>query len=277
MPVTILLYHAVDDTGSFLSVPPAAFGAQMRAVRDAGRPVMSASQLAARIAAGAPPADAVCITFDDGYLSVARNAWPVLRAFGLPATVFLAHDAMGGRPDWMRRRFADVFVDDVAQAEAALDRFMPARAVRAPALRRDRLGAFRRAAELPIMGWPEARALAAEGLDFGAHTLSHPVLPGLPPTALAREIGLGRQRIEAALGRPVTTFAYPYGDHDAASERAVAEAGFEAAVTTAPGAADDAVAQRFRLPRNGIWPHEGYLRMRLRLSVFARAARRAAA
>lgn len=272
MAVTILLYHAVDDSGSILSVPPAAFRVQMRAVRACGRPVMTASELARRIAAGNPPSDAVCITFDDGYRSVAREAWPVLREFGLPATVFLTHDAMGREPFWMRDRFAALFDADQAQAEAAIDRFMPRRAVRSPALRRDRLGAFRRAASLPIMDWPEARALADAGLDFGAHTLTHPVLPTLSEAAQRREIGLGRQRVEAAMGRPMTCFAYPYGDHDAVSVRAVAEAGFDLAVTTAPGSARRPAEMRYLLPRDGIWPHEGYLRLRLRLSGAMRAA-----
>lgn len=58
----------------------------------------------------------------------------------------------------------------------------------------------------------ELRELASgELVEIGAHTLTHPVLSLLPPDQQQHEIGGSRRRLEALIGRNITTFAYPYG------------------------------------------------------------------
>lgn len=77
----------------------------------------------------------------------------------------------------------------------------------------------------------DLRALAAAGHAIGCHTETHPDLTRLPAPDLEREIAGSRRALEDALGRPVTTFAYPDGAYDARVTRAVREAGFVAAFT----------------------------------------------
>lgn len=266
MSLVILLYHAVDDTGSFLSVPPATFRRHMEAVRASGRPVLDCATLARQIAAGGVPRGAVCITFDDGYRSVAEAAWPVLRDLGLPATMFVPSRLMGDRARWLEQHFPAVFGDDDAAALAALDAAVPPGSIRDAALRTRRLAAFRGSARLPIMGWEEVRALRREGLDIGAHTLTHPFLSRLAPAQQEAEIRGSREEIADAIGERVASFAYPYGDRDAATVRAVAQAGFTIAVTSDAGVNDDPARHPQELRRVGVWPHVGGLRMRFMLS-----------
>jgi len=75
------------------------------------------------------------------------------------------------------------------------------------------------------------RALA-QGFEIGGHTLSHPRLPGIDEARLLPEIAGGKQSLEEILGRPITTFSYPYGKHSRRVRRAVIEAGFTGARTT---------------------------------------------
>ncbi len=99
----------------------------------------------------------------------------------------------------------------------------------------DRLRAWAGAAdevrpEFRAMNPDEMRELADGGLiEVGAHTITHPSLPPLTPEALQHETNHCRERLEEILGRAVTSFAYPYGDHDDAVVRAVAGAGYETA------------------------------------------------
>jgi peptidoglycan/xylan/chitin deacetylase (PgdA/CDA1 family) len=72
-------------------------------------------------------------------------------------------------------------------------------------------------------------------ITIGAHTRTHPALTGLSPEQLEEEISGSRSDLEAALGRPVTTFAYPYGLFDEVVRAAVERAGFGAACTVVPG------------------------------------------
>ena len=86
------------------------------------------------------------------------------------------------------------------------------------------------------MTWDEIRELDAEGMEIGCHTLTHLILPKLKSDdMLRREIVAAKEMIEAHIGHPVTSLAYPFGQYD---ERVVAiarEAGFTSARSTWPG------------------------------------------
>lgn len=108
----------------------------------------------------------------------------------------------------------------------------------------------------------EVEAIAQGGLiEAGAHTVTHPVLSTLP-TALQRdEIQQSKASLEKILGRPVTSFAYPYGNYSAETVPIVREAGFTCACSTLPGVVGGDT-DRFQLPRVQIedWDGEEFSR-----------------
>jgi len=57
----------------------------------------------------------------------------------------------------------------------------------------------------------QVRALAAAGVEIGAHTHSHPKLDQLPDALLRRELGDSRALLQDCIGEPVTALAYPFG------------------------------------------------------------------
>ena len=92
--VPILMYHAVADEPSSatlsLSVTPRALEEQLRHLVERGFTGLTFSDLAdAFRTGGALPDRPVAITFDDGYADFADEAWPILRRYGFPATVFV--------------------------------------------------------------------------------------------------------------------------------------------------------------------------------------------
>ncbi len=90
--------------------------------------------------------------------------------------------------------------------------------------------------ELPLgtclLSWDEARELSAAGIEIAGHSVSHAVLPNLPPARARAEIEGCRDEIQRKVGERPRHFAYPNGYHNAAVRRLVAASGFEAAVTT---------------------------------------------
>jgi peptidoglycan/xylan/chitin deacetylase (PgdA/CDA1 family) len=88
--VRILTYHAIDDTPENpFSVSPAQFAAQMALLKASFR-VIALSEAVAYLQGQAElTQNAVVITFDDGLLDNYQHAYPVLREFNLPATMFL--------------------------------------------------------------------------------------------------------------------------------------------------------------------------------------------
>ena len=58
--------------------------------------------------------------------------------------------------------------------------------------------------------WPEVRELHRAGIEFGAHTVNHPVLYDLSLADIERELVTSKAQIEAELASEVASFAYPY-------------------------------------------------------------------
>jgi peptidoglycan/xylan/chitin deacetylase (PgdA/CDA1 family) len=93
----ILLYHRIDRPLSTLppitqrlTVAPRGFAAEMSWVRKHGFHPVTQRQLFAALEAGKPlPCRPLLVTFDDGYADVLRYAAPVLRRFGMPATMYV--------------------------------------------------------------------------------------------------------------------------------------------------------------------------------------------
>jgi peptidoglycan/xylan/chitin deacetylase (PgdA/CDA1 family) len=86
------------------------------------------------------------------------------------------------------------------------------------------------------MSWDEVRKLRAAGMQIGCHTMTHPYLTRVrDDQGLKREILGARQRIEAEIGTPVTSIAYPFGQYNERVVAAVREAGFTSARSTWPG------------------------------------------
>jgi peptidoglycan/xylan/chitin deacetylase (PgdA/CDA1 family) len=74
----------------------------------------------------------------------------------------------------------------------------------------------------------ETVELAKGGLiEIGAHTISHPSLPALSPAQQVQEIAGCRAKLREMIGGDVTSFAFPYGDHDERTAAAVADAGYQ--------------------------------------------------
>jgi peptidoglycan/xylan/chitin deacetylase (PgdA/CDA1 family) len=71
----------------------------------------------------------------------------------------------------------------------------------------------------------------AAGVDVGGHTVNHVVLANVALAEARREVRGCADQIEAELGERPRHFAFPNGYYTPAVQRAVAEAGFEAAVT----------------------------------------------
>ncbi len=101
------------------------------------------------------------------------------------------------------------------------------------------------------LGSAEIVRLAEAGIEVGGHTLTHPVLSALPVEQQQTEISLGKRRLEGILGRPVRSFAYPYGarkDYTVETVEIVRQAGFVCACANYPGMAQ-IDTDVFQLPR----------------------------
>lgn len=105
-----------------------------------------------------------------------------------------------------------------------------------------------------------ARALHAEGMELGGHSMTHPDLRNLETGQLRAELSECKDAIEAIAGEPCRTFAYPFGLFEQREERAVAAAGYEMALAWLPGP-----WKPFATPRLPAPPRHGARRLALKM------------
>jgi peptidoglycan/xylan/chitin deacetylase (PgdA/CDA1 family) len=99
----IIMYHSVGEEGKIpagygakLNVSPAAFEKQMKFLHKFNYNVIPLEELIERVKNRLPiPHGTIAITFDDGLKNNFLNAYPVLKKYDLPATIFVALDFVG--------------------------------------------------------------------------------------------------------------------------------------------------------------------------------------
>jgi peptidoglycan/xylan/chitin deacetylase (PgdA/CDA1 family) len=119
----ILMYHKVDEMPPGARhrrnyVRPEQFAAHLAALARWGFRTISFDEwLAYRQGRGALPRRPIILTFDDGYRSTYRIAWPILRRFGCTATVFLVSSLIGGTNAWDADEIQEPSLDAAEIAE----------------------------------------------------------------------------------------------------------------------------------------------------------------
>lgn len=291
--LSILIYHQVLATADPMrpSEPTAeVFDWQMRLLRDYFTP-LSLDEALAHLQHNTLPANAVCVTFDDGYINNLTVAQPILAKYGIPATVYIATGFSQGQNMW-NDRVIHLFADTTRSALQLDDTVVslsdwPDRRSKAqlwlkslkylPFEQRlakvNQYYAQNQATEqAPLMMNPaQLQQLAASGVTLGAHTVHHPILKVLPEQQQLQEISTSKQQLESWLGKPVLHFAYPNGaegiDFDDATVKLVRQAGFTSAVVTNWGVSDSTTPP-LKLKRFTPWDKTA-IRFHLRLTTTA--------
>lgn len=284
----VIMYHAVADEGGLEpSILPdhreraaEIFEAEMEYVSRVMRPI-PLMELVERLTRRLPlPPNAVVVTFDDGYEDNYSIAFPILRKLKIPATIFLATGHIdSGLPFWW---------DELeARVERTTQPTLDVRGLGAPAdwssalpLGAERKHTLRRVARWlrnlhpeemktrlarltcrlegdgplstpKLLTWDRVREMHGHGIEFGAHTVTHPNLRLLDPSEAEDEIQSSIERIQDVTNSRVRSFAYPYGLAENFSHElkcAVARSHIEGVCTAVPGVPSSAT-DPFAIPR----------------------------
>lgn len=240
----VLTYHRIDEPArrpwldpGLISATPQDFEEQMAylsrhyeviSVRDAMTAIKSQNYKYM-------PSRAVLVTFDDGYDDFEEHAWPILKRYKVPTTLFVP-TAYPNHPEyifwWDDLYHALHRTDQQDDLDTPVGKFrLTDRASRDRAHQRlknhikslphenaiqtvrelcDRLGV--QPVANCILRWNSLRKLHREGLTIGAHTQTHPLLNRIS-LAEAREEILGSfDDLRREIGTVLPVFAYPGGE-----------------------------------------------------------------
>lgn len=181
------------------------------------------------------PLKPIVLTFDDGYVDNYLNLLPLLRKHGMKAVIYLLGDRSVPSNLWDKDKGAP---------------------------------------EAPLMNREQILEMAASGLvEFGAHSMTHCKLTQLDSAAMEREVKGCKSSLENLLGKPVLSFAYPFGFFNEAVKKAVAEAGFLLGIAVEWGP-DDFGRDLMETRRVCLSPDAGPLEFSWKTSPFYPAFRR---
>ena len=237
----VLLYHACETSESdFIrglqsNTTPQAFQQHLGLLQDRYRVIPLA-----QLEEGPIPERAVVITFDDAYRSVYDAAFPLLRAHGMPATVYVVTSVLDSRRlvwvnalAWLLNRHSEICTPIIqrtlrpAPAHSTRDFIIFAQehfdsAVIESMLAEmwERTGATY--ADVVTDGHPylrldQIRELASLGWSFGSHTANHPNLRCIDEPERRAELDSALRAITQIGGRP--SLAYPFGEFDLDARR----------------------------------------------------------
>lgn len=249
----ILMGHRVrdDEDAYFGGIPPRTFARQIRYLASRYRP-LSLSELLDHVRERSPvPDNSFVLTFDDGWRDNYTEAFPVLREHGVPAMIYLVSRSIDtGELPWPQR------IGWVLQHASVEEVTLPAPIGRSFALRsdgdrrralaaikacRETLGldelegvadelAERCGVEPPrdrMLTWDQVREMRRHGIEFGAHTVSHPLMARLTPEQARWQFEEAKRVIERGLGETVRHFAFPAGSCNGELIAMAREVGFE--------------------------------------------------
>lgn len=272
----IFMYHRVRGKHGVEGIPAELLRWQFQQIKQHFNP-MSLDQMVEAHERKKLPDHAVALTFDDGYRDFYESAYPLLREFDLPATLFLTTGFVNGDlwlwPDQIKfmlnetnHKFLELpnikrpLISESERYEA----WSEIGDICLKLLNTEKhllIEQISKSLEVPLpqnapkgfegLNWTMVKDMIANSkLTIGSHSVSHPIMTSLSPEALSYELLASKETIEAAIGQPVSAFCYPNGqsaDINDITRIAIQHSGYAYALAAYP--APDPLRDRWAIAR----------------------------
>ena len=260
--VPILMYHRFSRNEEFGKTSQATFESHLSDLTK-NYNVISLDELIGHKSKEKPvPPRSAAITIDDGYRDFYDIAFPVLKKFDVPATLYVVTGFVDGEnwiwTDKARYILANTSMDRCElvvgskKIEASLidveSRLKAAGSINSelkkmPDGEKDLI--LRNIAsqmeitvpylppdEFKALGWAEAREMQNSDIEIGSHTATHPILTNVDEQTLVSELRMSKAMLQDKLQKKTIHFCYPNGNVSQRERDAAEKSGYASAVTT---------------------------------------------
>ena len=277
--VPILLYHRVipsEKLDGVFSLPSIivrqdTFEKQMRLLAENYRILSLNEFFELRSKTKPPPPKTAIITFDDGREDNYLYAFPILKKYGLPATIFLATEFIGkakvlwqerviflfkkllSSPRGLREVISSAYPEEIKRllkninpsknGENLLLMIIEHLKVMDEDKKNFLVDTLQAALDNPgfpfelnaFLNWEQIQEMGKFQISFGSHGANHRILTRLKEDEIIYEIVSSKKLIEKELGMAIRVFAYPNGNYNGMIIKALMKGGYQSAVTVDPG------------------------------------------
>jgi peptidoglycan/xylan/chitin deacetylase (PgdA/CDA1 family) len=214
------------------------------------------------------------ITFDDGWLDNYINAFPILRSYRCPVTIFLPTGFIGTTKVFWQEEFIcsvtllkqkgvlEEFIasssyshgigekltaistknmnggglefDELIETLMSMDDLEVTAILNEIRVFMDKIN-IRPDVRRWILNWNEIQEMQKYGISFGSHAVTHRILTHINEGDAEVEIFESKHILQHNIGVPVKAFAYPNGDYNLVLESHIISAGYECAISTQVG------------------------------------------
>ena len=210
------------------------------------------------------PSNSLVITFDDVYKDFFETAYPLLTKYGLPSTLFLTTDYIDNiRMSWWDKvaylinntkkstlninDFGRFHIKDKSKYKIIgvlikrlknMDEINKNIVIHNLKSQLDVDIDEKKISTNLFLHWKDIRKMCNNGVELGAHTVTHPILTKIPIERAREEIINSKMKIEKETGESISIFSYPNGraqDFNDEIIKILVDEGFKAAVTTIYG------------------------------------------
>lgn len=248
------MYHRVIDMPSVRGMTPALFERQLIYLRNHFR-IVPMQTLVAELKTGNIQPYTLALTFDDGHFDFYAHAWPLLRKYKLPATLYITTGFVDGThwlwPDLIKYLLTthtlvgegrdSIELQPLGQLSTSPTNIdetwnkIGDYCLTLPVVERNhfiqrlaqRLNvSFPSQPQSPFQAvtWDQLREMHREGLDIASHTMSHPLLSTLDSHSLHQELHMSANRIQQELGFMPLGICYPNGREEDISPAVIHQA-----------------------------------------------------
>ena len=178
------------------------------------------------------------ISFDDGFADVFANAYPILKQYQVPFTLYVTTDMPDGKADLWWLQLEQLAQGDIQWFEQTIKQIYSRRCDIAATMHSmtSSTADFDLCKQMSLT-WEQIRVMASEGLcTVGSHGVSHSAMKYLSTEQSCFELSASKHRLEEMLGVEVCHFSYPHSFVGESTNRLVWQSGYRTAVVGFGGA-----------------------------------------
>lgn len=232
----VLMYHRIIDQPFISGLAPAEFERQIAYIAKHFR-VVAMDELMNEINHNTIKPHSIALTFDDGHGDFYENAWPILKKYQVPASLYITTGFVNGDlwlwPDLLKFAILNcknkkIHLEPIGNLSLEKEHLTNSWHLLGDYCltletqkRIDFIHAFACAAnvllpENPVVpftpvSWQQLTEMQRDGLNIGSHTVSHPILKSLPISEVKYELASSAQMIADKLRIFPKGICYPNG------------------------------------------------------------------